>query len=131
MSDAVVILSCVVLVREGVSKKEVGTIGLMNVEEELYVGVDIPELMASHEGGIEVSFIFSKVPGRKGDGEASRCSIKLTWKELKTRFEEGIQRRYDLEWGEYPMSLHSVDRCSTLGLFVRVRANALHPISCK
>ena len=47
----------------------------------------------SQEGGEEALLALSIVPGWKGDETASRCSVKVTWKELKRQLDVGSQSR--------------------------------------
>ena len=47
----------------------------------------------SQEGGEEADLVPKIVPGWKGDELASKCSVKVTWKELKRRSDVGSQSR--------------------------------------
>ena len=47
----------------------------------------------SQEGGEEADLVPKIVPGWKGDKLASKCSVKVTWKELKRWSDVGSQSR--------------------------------------
>ena len=47
----------------------------------------------SQEGGEEADLVPKIVPGWKGNELASKCSVKVTWKELKRRSDVGSQSR--------------------------------------
>lgn len=47
----------------------------------------------SQEGGDVAALVPKIVPGWKGDELASRCSVNVTWKELKRRSDIGSQSR--------------------------------------
>jgi hypothetical protein len=61
-------------VKEGLS----GEINLFAEGEVSKEGVATPESTACHEGGMEWSSTLRKVPGRRSEGIASKCSTKVT-----------------------------------------------------
>ena len=69
------------------------------------------------------------VPGRRSASWSLRCSMKVTWKELKMAPVVLSQRWYALEWGAYPIKVQGVEWRNILGLDVCMREKARHPIS--
>ena len=69
----------------------------------------------SQDGGADACSVPSVVPGSRGEGSALRCSVKVTWNELKTRDVVGFHRRYAFKCGAYPIRMQGTDRGYNLG----------------
>ena len=82
----------------------------------------------SQEGG-DPGSSSTVVPGSREEGSASRCSMNVTWKELKHFPVETSHRRYAFELGAYPIRMQGFDLWKILGLLVWISAKARHPIS--
>ena len=54
--------------------------------------------------------IMAVVPGRSFAGKESNFSMNVTWYESKTWPDILSHNWYALEWGEYLMSVHGVER---------------------
>ena len=63
----------------------------------------------SQDGG-ESGSNSTVVPGRSDEGSVSRCSMKVTWKELKIFPVESSHSRYAFEFGAYPIRTQGLDR---------------------
>jgi len=62
----------------------------------------------SQEGG-EVGRSSMVIPGRSDEGSLLRCSMKVTWKELKTFLVESSHNLYTFEFGAYPIRMQGLD----------------------
>jgi hypothetical protein len=51
---------------------------------------------ASQDPGVLADSMPKVVPGERGAGRVSRCSMNVTWNELKMRLDVRSQRRYAL-----------------------------------
>jgi hypothetical protein len=63
----------------------------------------------SQDGG-DLGSSSTVVPGSREEGSASRCSMNVTWKELKHFLVEMSHKRYAFELGAYPISMQGLER---------------------
>ena len=82
-------------------------------EGETGVGVHVAEGRSkegeSQDGG-DPGSSSTVVPGSREEGSTSRCSMNVTWKELKHFPVEMSHKRYAFELGAYPISVQGLER---------------------
>jgi hypothetical protein len=84
-------LEAIVWEKEELFGKEEG-VSIKSVWEGSELEGGMPEVAVSHEGGLLCSSMCMIVPGKRSVGKESRCSTKVTWKELNTLPEAGFHR---------------------------------------
>ena len=77
-------------------------------------GVDVPaaggrSMEGKFQDGSDLGSNSTVVPGSREEGRASRCSMNVTWKELKHFLVEMSHRRYAFEFGTYPIRTQGLD----------------------
>ena len=82
--------------------------------EEGETGVDVHpaggrSMKGESQDGGEPGSSSTVVPGSREEGSASRCSMKVTWKELKHCLVETSHRWYAFEFGAYLIRMHGLN----------------------
>ena len=98
---------------EGIEADRGGEGEIGGREGETGVGVRVAEGRSkegeSQDGG-DPGSSSTVVPGSREEGSASRCSMNVTWKELKHFPVETSHKRYAFELGAYPISVQGLER---------------------
>jgi hypothetical protein len=119
---------------EGIEAERGGEGEIGGREGEIGVGGHVAEGRSkegeSQDGG-DPGSNSTVVPGSREEGSTSRCSMNVTWKELKHFPVETSHKRYAFELGAYPISMQGLEHWYIFGYLVWISAKARHPISRK